>query len=75
MDELRKENRLLKDKIRELEETVMPASVSIIEYNAFAGIRPTTRKIKVVLLGNSMYPKELPDNIVIEHRNKYEESK
>ena len=53
-----------------LEEIVIPASVSIIEYNAFAGIRSATRKTKVVLLGNSIYPKELPDNIVVEHRNK-----
>lgn len=53
-----------------LEEIVIPESVSIIEYNAFAGIRPATRKTKVILLGNSMYPKELPDNIVIEHRDK-----
>ena len=45
-------------------------SVSIIEYNAFACIRPATRKTKVILLGNSMCPKELPDNIVIEHRDK-----
>lgn len=53
-----------------LEEIVIPESVSIIEYNAFAGIRPATRKTKMILLENSMYPKELPDNIVVEHRNK-----